>query len=334
MGFLSININYNEDTLCEEISFSEPEEQSYVTGSTITLSDSRLSRDRQLIVRNVNYVEDEEAGVITIVSGFSVEYKYVRKSPDCDISFFTMTDSEKCDYETENPNPDSKVFIMSGDEYGSNGWTMHKIVEKIVTWMGLSVVNNLPDFFMSDFSISTGSTFFESVNSLVSEFEPLIILVGETLYVLERSGAGALSAGKITPTGFTNRSVDREYVPTPGCIKVEGGEGKYIPGKDLVAVGGGPYYGGGRTKEVEYSGTVTAPDESFERYSVLERTQDLSAYNSILVHRKQLSKLTDSAGFSSNVTVTLDYIYDSRSGLLKENRETCLAEITPNNIQP
>lgn len=322
MGYISININYNEDTLCEEISFSEPGEQNYVTGSTIILSDSRLSRDRRLIVRNINYIEDEDAGVLTVVSGFSVEYKYVRKSPNCDISFFTMTDNEKDTYETENPSPDSQVFIMTGDEYGSYGWSMHSIVKKIAGWMGLSAINNLPDFFMSDYSISIGSTFFEAINSLVSEFEPLIILVDETLYILEKSGAGALSTGKITPIGFTNRSVDREYVPTPGCIKVEGGEGKYIPSKDPT------YYGGvcGLTTVKEYSGAVIAPDGSSEEYSIIEETLDLTAHNTALVRRGQTSRLIDVTGFSSYVELTTDYTYDS-NGILKENEETCKAEI-------
>ena len=88
MGYTSININYNEGTLCEEISFSEPGEQNYTRGSTITLSDARLSRDRQMIVMAVNYEEDQAGGISTTVSGFSTEYEYTRKAPDCDISFF------------------------------------------------------------------------------------------------------------------------------------------------------------------------------------------------------------------------------------------------------
>ena len=333
MGYTSININYNEGTLCEEISFSEPGEQSYVAGSKITLSDPRLSRDRELIIRNVNYTEDEKIGVITVVSGFSTDYEYTRKAPDYDISFFSMTDYEKDTYEWNNPNPDSEVFIMLGDKYGSNGWSMHAIVKKIAGWMGLSIENNLPDYWVSDYSISLGSTFFEAINGLVNEFEPLVILVDTTLYILERSGAGALSTGAITPAGFRKRSVDREYIPTPGCIKVEGGEGMYIAEKDPTYTG--PYYGGGMSDTKSYSGTVTAPDGSSEAYSIVEETLDLTAHHTILTYRKQTSKLTDPTGFSSYTETVMEYGYHS-SGVLLETTETCNAEtggsIVPYNI--
>lgn len=326
MGYTSIHISYDEGTLCEEISFSEPGEQSYTIGDIITLSDPILSRDRQLIVRNVNYTEEGTEGLFTTVSGFSPEYIYTRKSPDCDISFFTMTSTEKDTYETKNPNPDSEVFIMLGDTYGIGGWSMHSIVEKIATeWMELSIQNNLPDYWISDYTISLGSTFFEALTSLISEFDPLIVLSGGTLYILERSGAGALNTGAITPVSFTSRSVDREYIPIPGCIKVEGQEGKYIASKDPTATGRA-YYGGGGTTKDEYSGRVTAPDGSTENYSIIEEYRDTSARDKVLIHRKQTSRLTDASGYSSYIEVIADYEHNSED-ILKGNTETCKTEI-------
>ena len=234
MAYTNINISYNEGTLCEEVSFSEPGEHAYTPGASLTISDSRLWRNRSIIIQNVNYSEDGQGGLVTTVSGLSAEYGYTRKAPNFDISFFTMTFEEIDDYLRENPNPDSKVFMQFGDKYGVGGWSMHSIVEKIVIeWMGLSAVENtLPDFWIGDFSINIGSTFFEAMASLVSEFDPIIVLSGRTLYILERSGAGMLSGGLLELEGSSSRSVDREYIPIPGCIKVEGLEGMYIESKD------------------------------------------------------------------------------------------------------
>ena len=327
MAYISISINYNEDTLCEEISFSEPGEKSYTVGNITTLSDPRLSRDRRLIVRNVNYTEDQSGGLITTVSGFSEEYLHARKAPDCDISFFTMTSGQKYAYEANNPSPDSEVFIMLGDYYGVGGWSMHSIVKKIaIEWLGLSVQNSLPDYWIGDYTISLGSTFFEALTSLISEFDPLILLSGGTLYILERSGAGALSTGSITPVGFTNQSVDRGYIPTPGCIKIEGQEGKYIADKDPTATGGF-YYGGGLAGTNTYSGTVIAPDGSREDYSIIEKYEDIAAHEEVLIHREQSSRLTDASGFSSYVEVVADYVYSS-NGLLEESTEICKTKIS------
>lgn len=328
MAYTSINISYNEGTLCEEINFSEPGEHSYTLGSIITLSDPRLSRDRSLIVKSVNYTEDESSGLSTDILGFSTEYIYTRKAPDCDISFFTMTSIAKGAYEAQNPNPDSEVFIMLGDWYGVGGWSMHSIINKIVTeWMGLNVQNTLPDFWISDYTISLGSTFFEAVTSLISEFEPLIILSGGTLYILERSGAGAFHSGRITPTGFTTRSVNKEHVPVPGCVKTEGQEGRYIAEKD-PAFSGFTYYAGGLTSEKEYSGTVIAPDKTMEIYYILEVYEDISAHDDVLIYRKQSSRLTDPAGHTSYIETVSEYEYIS--DILVESVETCKAEIARN----
>lgn len=324
MGYTSININYSDGTLCEEISFTEPGEQSYTKGSTITLSDARLSRDREMIVMNVNFNEDSEGGLTTTVSGFSTEYKYTRKSPNCDISFFTMTEEESDTYLLENINRDSKVYIKIGDIYGVGGWSMHSIIEKIVTdWIGLEIVNNLPNFWISDFTISIGSTFYEAFTGLISEFEPIIVLDYGTLYILERNGAGALNSGQIILSGSPNRSADREYTPVPGCIKVEGGEGRYIAEKDPTATW--IIYGGGLTSSKEYRGTVIAPDDSMETYSILETYLDLSAHDKVLVYRKQTSMLTDVTGHSSYIELISDYVYESN--ILKESVEICKAKI-------
>lgn len=336
MGYTSININYSENTLCEEISFSEPGKQDYTLGATITLSDSRLSRSRSLVVMNVNYTEDQTGGVSTTVSGFSNEYKYMRKSPSCDISFFTMTSDEKHDYEdNENPKPDSEVFIMKGDEYGVGGWSMHSIVRKIACWMGLSIVNNLPDYWISDFSISLGSTYFESINSLISEFEPLIVLVGRKLYILERGGAGEFRAsGSITPAGFTNRSVDGEYIPAPGCIKVEGNEGKYITAKDpAVSSRVCPlppcvsYYVGVTPGEKSYEGRVETPDGSVELYSIIEKYIYMPDGDEILNYRSQSSKLFDPSERESHVETITEYEHDEDLYILEKSTETCKAKI-------
>ena len=326
MGYTSININYNEGTLCEEISFTEPGEQSYTRGSTITLSDARLSRDRQMIVMAVNYEEDQEGGTLTTVSGFSTEYEYTRKAPDCDVSFFTMTSAEYSAYRKDNPNPDSELLLKYGDTYGVGGWTMHDIVNKIVTeWMGLALVNNLPDYWISDFSISLGSTFFEAMSGLISEFEPFVILSGGTLYILERNGAGAFGAGQLTLTDMLSRSVNREYIPAPGCVRVEGGEGRYVQSKDPAAASYA-YYGGGMTHSKEFSGTVTAPDGSKEDYSIIEIYLDLSATESVLISRIQRSRLTDSLGHTSFVQVTEEKVYDWND-IIESESEKCEAEI-------
>lgn len=325
MSYTSIHIDYNEGNLCEEISFSEPGEQEYTLGDIIVLSDSRLSRDRRLVIQNVNYTEDREGGLSTTVSGFSEEYKYTRKSPDFDISLFTMTTNEKNTYETKNPNPDSEVFIKIGDSYGVGGWSMHSVVEKIVTeWMGLNIQNTLPDFWISDFTISLGSTFFEAVTGLISEFDPFIILSGGVLYILERSGAGTLGAGEITLSGTTSRSVDKEYMPVPGCIKVEGQEGKYIRDKDPTA-SSVPYYGGGWTFTKDYSGKVIAPDDTTEVYSIVEVNRDISAHDSVLIHRTQSSRIT-AGETTSYIQTVLDYEY-SISDILESSSEVCSAEI-------
>ncbi|MCK5615112.1 hypothetical protein KAR91_75310 [Candidatus Pacearchaeota archaeon] len=327
MSYLSININFNEGTLCEEISFSEPGEQSYVKGSIITLSDTRLWRDRDLIVRNVNYTEDEIGGLITTVSGFSTEYKYTRKAPDCDISFFTMTAEDQASYMTENPYPDSKVYIRTGDQYGSFGWSMHSIVEKIVIeWMGLTdVENTLPDFWVGDFSISIGSTFFEAITGLISTFEPLIVLSGSTLYVLERNGAGTLMSFPLTPSGASRRSVDTEYMPIPGCIRVEGQEGQYREDKDptvdettLIKIGESSYS--------NHSGTVVAPDGSSEVYVITETRTGIGLGESVLTNRTQKSTLTDVLGYTSYFEISADIVY-TWSQVIESETETCKTKI-------
>jgi len=331
MGYTSININYNEGTLCEEISFSEPGEQSYARGSTITLSDVRLSRDRQMIVMAVNYEEDRDGGILTTVSGFSTEYEYTRKAPDCDISFFTMTEAEIWVFENAAASNESEVYYLQGDYYGVGGWSMHSIVDKIVTeWMGLALVNNLPDYWISDFSISLGSTFFEAMSGLISEFEPFIILSGGTLYILERNGAGALGAGQLTLEGTSSRSVDREYIPAPGCIRAEGQEGKYIADKNPAERY--TYYGGGLSSKKEFSGTVTAPDGSKEDYSITEISLDLSATESVLISRVQSSRLTDVTGFTSFIKITAETVYDGNN-IIESESEKCEAEIGGNLIK-
>lgn len=250
MAYTSITINYSTDNLCDEINFSEPGKVLYEVGSTITISDRRLWRDRKVIVQNIKYTEEGEAGLFTTVSCLSEEYKYTRISPNCDISFFTMGASntlsggisEQSSYLTGNPKPESKVYMMDGDIYGVGGWSMHSVIQKIVEeWMGLSVENNLPDFWISDFTISLGSTFFEAVTGLISVFEPIIVLSYGTLYILERGGAGALGGSAFLLENTFSKSVDYEHVPIPGCILVEGLEGMYIADKDVaggVTIGG------------------------------------------------------------------------------------------------
>ena len=354
MGYTTINISYNEGNLCEEITFSEPGNKSYVLGSTITLSDQRLSRDRSLVVMNVNHTEDESNGISTTVSGFSLEYKYTRKAPSCDISFFTMTHDEKRDYEKENPRPDSEAFIMYGDKYGVNGWSMHSIIQRIAEWMDLTIINNLPDYWISDFSISVGSTFFEALNSLVSEFEPLISLEGRRLYILERNGAGMLSGGGITPAGFTKRSVDGEYVPAPGCIMVEGNEGKYISSKDPTIPPSAcarwqqwledhpflplppeamitpckSYWLNVTPDQKTYSGRVEAPDGTVEHYSIIERYIYTPDGDEILNYRSQSSKVLDIDGHVVSYTQTIiEYEHDDEFYIVEKSTETCKAQI-------
>lgn len=324
---ISININFNEGTLCEEISFTESGEQSYALGSIFTLSDDRLWRDRDLIVRNVNYTEDENGGLLTTVSGFSTEYEYTRKSPDCDISFFTMTPEDQASYMEQNPYPDSKVYIRIGDTYGSFGWSMHSIIEKIVIeWMGLTdVENTLPDFWIGDFSISMGSTFFEALTGLVSTFEPLIVLSGDTLYILERNGAGALMSFPLTLEGTTSKSVDREYTPIPGCIRVEGQEGQYREDKDPTL---DPDYisGIGQSSTANSSGTIVAPDGSQEAYSITETYLGIAAGESVLTSRTQKSSLTDANGYNSYIEISSEINY-SWGKVTESETETCKARI-------
>lgn len=354
MSYTTININYNESTLCEEINFSEPGERNYTPGEEITLSDSRLSRSRSLVVMNVNYTEDGEGGLSTTVSGFSPEYKYTRKAPNCDISFFTMTSKEQTDYEKEDAKPDSEVYIMRGDKYGAKGWTMYSIAQKIAEWMDLTIINNLPDYDISDFSISLGGTFFEALNGLVSEFEPLIVLVGGTLYILERNGAGALNSGGITPIGFTNRSVDGEYIPKPGCIRVEGSEGKYIASKDPAI----PPSACARWKKwledhpllplppeevatpcnlswttltpasLTSSGGRTTSDGSTTFHNVTEKYIYSSEGDKILVYRRQVLTFIDVEGHSSHTATTATYEYDEKLFILLGSTESCSAEIS------
>ena len=322
MAYINININFNENTLCEEISFSEPGEQSYVLGSIIPLSDPRLWRNRTMIVRTINYTEDAEGGLLTTVSGFSTEYEYTRKSPDCDISFFTMTAEDQASYMTENPYPDSKVYIRIGDQYGSFGWSMHSIIEKIVIeWMGLEIENTLPDFWVGDFTIGIGSTFFESLTGLISTFEPLIVLSGGTLYILERNGAGTLMSFPLTLTGVTSKSVDTEYAPIPGCIKVEGQEGPYREDKDPTL---DPDYvsGIGESSYSNHSGTVVAPDGSSEVYIITETRTGIAVGESVLTNRTQKSTLTDVLGYTSYFEVSADIVY-TWSQVIESETETC-----------
>jgi len=322
MAYINININFNENTLCEEISFSEPGEQVYVLGSTISLSDPRLWRDRTMTIRTINYTEDAEGGLITTVSGFSTEYAYTRKSPDCDISFFTMTAEDQASYMTENPYPDSQVYIRIGDQYGSMGWSMHSIIEKIVIeWMGLEVENTLPDFWVGDFTIGIGSTFFEALTGLISTFEPLIVLSGGTLYVLERNGAGTLMSFPLTLTGTTSKSVDTEYAPVPGCIKVEGQEGQYR--EDLDPTLDPDFVSGiGQSSYSEHSGMVVAPDGSYEVYAITETRTGIAVGESVLTNRTQQSTLTDVLGYTSYFETSADIVY-AWSQVIESETETC-----------
>jgi hypothetical protein len=308
MGYTSIDINFNEGTLCD------------VLGSTMTLSDSRLSRDRTMVVRTVNYTEDESGGLLTNVAGFSSEYSYTRKSPDYDISFFTMTANEQYAYELGGALPDSEVYIMEGDTYGVGGWSMHSIAEKIaVEWMGLSVENNLPDFWISDYTISLGSTFFEALTGLISEFDPLIVLSGGTLYILERSGAGALNSGQVTLSGTPSRSVDREYVPIPGCIKVEGQEGQYICDKDPTCAG---WYIGEDATSKSCSGTVKTPDGSSTDYTISEKYSWVNG-EVALVQRVFTSRFCSAGGeLNAAIITTTDVVYGS-NGAVESEVETC-----------
>lgn len=330
MSYINININFNEGTLCEEISFSVPGAQSYTLGSTITLSDPRLWRDRQLIVRNVNYQENENGGLSTTVSGFSLEYRYSRRAADTDIAFYTMTTNEYEKYNKENPSRQYPVYILYGDEYGVGGWSMHSIVEKIAGWMGLPVVNTLPDFHIGDFSISLGSTFFEALTGLVSAFEPIIVLSYGTLYILARNGAGILASNPLTLDGVSSISIDKEYTPRPGCIRVEGTEGRYLDYKD-------PDYNPnavvtmGQSYTATSSGMVTAPDGSSEVYSITEKYLGITTEETVLVNRDQLSVLTTVDGHVSHTEIAATISY-SFQNLIEEETETCKAMVGENFI--
>lgn len=327
MGYIDININYNEGTLCEEISFSEPGKQEYTLGSVVTLSDSRLWRDRYVVVNNINYTETDDGGLITTVSGFSLEYKYTRKSPDCDISFFTMTGEEQSEYQKENPSPESKVFMMSGDQYGVGGWDMHKIVQKIaVEWLGLWVENTLPNFWVSDFTINLGSTFFEALTGIVSEFEPIIVLSGGVLYILERNGAGALGGGLFTLDGTTSRSVDLEHISTPGCIKVEGLDGKYIADRDITYTGIPFNDSEGNVGTYHHSGSIMTPEGASETFSISATYSTRGDAGVVLVRRQQTSSMVDSSGHGSSIEIITTITY-SGNGVITAENETCSAEI-------
>lgn len=325
MSYLNINIRHNEATLCEEISFTKAGEYSYTLGSVITLSDSRLSRNREFIVKNVNYEEDGTGGLTTTVSGFSLEYLYTRKAPNYDLCFITLSQSDIDEYKEAGRNMDAKYYIRGGNYYGVGGWKMHSIVNKLATFMGLSVEINLPNFWVKEHTISIGSTFFEGITSLISVFEPILLISGNKLYILERGGAGTLNAGYINTGGRqTTRSIDREHKPVPGCIRVEGQEGRYIAAKDPSSTFA--YYAGGLSTTKTYSGTVIAPDGSKEIYSITEKYVDTSAQDSVLTRREQTSRLTDNTGYTSYIEVINDITY-TRGSIIEKEVETCKAEI-------
>ncbi len=316
MAYTEISISYNEGTLCEEISFTEEGEKEYELGSTITLSDSRLWRDRSLIIRTVNYMEDGMGGLHTTVSGFSQEYEYTRKAPNFDISLFSMTAREMAEYINEFPIPDSKVYMRYSDEFGIGGWTMHTIAEKLVAWMGLTIENNLPDYAMSDFSISVGSTYFESLVGLVSEFDPIIVLSGGILFILERNGAGVLMSGGVTLGGSERRSVDREYAPKPGCIKVEGGEGQDLD--FYVTLSGRSIYVEGTVTDIE-SGSVSTSGVTDSTYVIeSEAGETLSESN--------IATSISGIGWASSSSQTSTSEYDDNN-VVKSDTQVCSAMI-------
>ena len=330
MAYTSININFNENTLCEEISFSEPGEQTYVIGSIITLSDPRLGRSRDFIVTNINYTENESGGLITTVSGFSTEYSYTRKAPSCDVSFFTMTMKEYTQYRDERPSGDSQENIRFGDEFGALGWSMHTVVAHIAVLMGLTVYNTLPNFCMSEFIITVGTTFFEAILGLVSEFEPVITVNGSVLYLLERSSVGLMGGSPWVIDKYVNLSMDLEHAPLPGCIKVEGQEGRYLSYKD-------PSYNANAVVELaksynaEYSGRIDAPDGSSEVYSIKEKHLGITVGETVLTDRTQKTTLTDAGGYVSYSEITASINY-SWSKVIESESETCATLIDGNVV--
>lgn len=335
MGYINININYNESALCEEISFSEPGKQEYVEGSIITLkcpefADSLKLRDRRMIIYSVNYTEDENGGLATTVSGFSTEYKYTRKAPASDISYLTMTYDDYAMYTQRNSNSDSLLYVSYGDDYGSEGWSMHAIVSRLGQNMGLIVCNTLPDYFISDFTISLGSTYFEALMSLVSQFDPIVSLSGNTLYILERSGVGAMGGGSIKLANISSRSVDREYTPKPGCVKVEGQEGEYIASKDQSMVCSIPV-----EDKIETSERVTNADGTTSNYNnKLEFWKD--PYDNQWASTKRVEMCTILpkyyGNFLSKTKNTVEMEYDKRTlnfkymnPILTQETKTCEA---------
>lgn len=269
----SIDIRFDESRLCEAVSFIEPEHHSYALNSTMTVSDDRLGRDREILITQVDWQYDNFRAKQTMVSGFTLEYLYTRKAPKVPITFMTLSSDEYSEFVARNPLFSRLEYIpllsIGIDEYGCGGWTLYSVVEKIAKdWMEIDdLIINLPDYDIKSFTIEPSTTLFSAINTLVSAFEPIIMLQNSILYILERSGAGMM--GKWSTEEMSRLSIERQYDPEPGCLLVQGQEGEYLASRDARA----------RSTKINdwlgdyetYSGSSVLPDESKEEFTCKER---------------------------------------------------------------
>lgn len=161
--------------------------------------------------------------------------KYAKKAHTKTLTYITMTAQEYMDFMESNPDIgrlDYIPFIRLGNDIGENGWSMQQIITDLAQWMGVSVHCSLPSYWIKQFSVFLGESYWQAIFSLVSPLRPQIFSVGGRIFIM--GDIGAINLGISSNIFFPNaRLVSEEVVrpENPFLLRTGGDLGFFRPEK-------------------------------------------------------------------------------------------------------
>jgi hypothetical protein len=238
LQFNSYEILQHAGVLAKEFTLSTPNlNTGYKAGDRIPVN--ILGVDEIVHVVGIQQ-QASDTGWATEIKGFGTGYELMSKAPKKTRSYLSMTTEEYDEFMWEFGGSLGKTIdyleyvplIRTGDDFGNGAWTATAIMENIVNLLGLTLVTNIIDYDVRQFSIQAGTPFIDGIVDLIKIYEPIIYEVEGMLFILEGLGTEtAYIGGTYNPVecSVTNQEII-DAVP-PEQLAVNGVLGQFFPDK-------------------------------------------------------------------------------------------------------
>jgi len=168
---------------------------------------------------------------------------FVKSSPSKDVRFMTMTWEQ---YERWLDGIDLTVIDyvpkvrISNDPHGRYGWDSHSIIAWAAMQMSAQIQGvwiNTHNYWLKDFQISYGSSYYSAMLGLVGIFDPRIEFDGYNLYILDRAvNNGEFGTVSVVKSEFISQ--EEPWSSKPKYVRVLGQDSEWRATKYKGKVGG------------------------------------------------------------------------------------------------